>query len=144
MAVGQQVRQGFALQDSEFIAGLAQGQNASFATLTAHAGGLAPLATPIPPAAALINIGTVATAADSLLLPFAVPGQIKFINNNTATSARIFAQTANNRLTAAADTITFGPSGGATTAATQFDIAANVRVIFFCSVAGLWNVIQSA
>ena len=143
--VGQQLlNPSFGLQPGDFIAGVAQGQNATFATLKAHAGGGAAAGTPVPPTAKFINIGTVATAADSLLLPFAIPGQEKWFFNNTATSATIYAQTALNPISGIADAINTGASGAGQVSAASFAIAAGVRQVYFCSVAGQWSVVMSA
>lgn len=56
--------------------------------VVAHAGGTKALAVPIN--AAIVRIDTVATAADSVILPPAFPGASMFIANNGVASVQIF------------------------------------------------------
>src|ERR1700690_1717662 len=95
--VGQQVSQGFSIQDSAYINGIAAGTNAPTATLTAHAGGGQAAATPIPTATLMVNLGTVATAGDSIVLPPAIPGLWGFIHNTTGTNANLYANPNTNK-----------------------------------------------
>lgn len=131
MAIGQQVNAGLALQDSDYVNGLAQGQNATNQSMTAFAGGGQASATKIQPAAQVISIDTVATAGDSVKLPNAVKGQVKMVYNNTATSANLFG--ANST-----DTI------NGTVGSTAYAIAANIAVTFFCPKNGIWAANKSA
>jgi hypothetical protein len=71
------------------ISQLASGNGWSAASITAHAGGLQPLATPIRSACTLIAV--CATAGDSVQLPPAVGGQLLWVTNAGAASAQIFA-----------------------------------------------------
>ena len=71
------------------VSQLASGNGWSAASITAHAGGLQPLATPIRSALTLIAV--CATAADSVQLPPAVGGQILWVTNAGAASSQIFA-----------------------------------------------------
>ena len=80
------------------ISQLASGNGWSAASITAHAGGTQALATPILSAVTLIAV--CATAADSVRLPPAVGGQMLWITNAGAASARIFASQARTRSTA--------------------------------------------
>lgn len=123
---------GFALQDSAYVDGIASGNNASYATLIAHAGGGQAAATPMPPNAMIINLGTVATGGDSVVLPFALAGTIKMVFNSTAASANIFGQVSANRQTGVIDTI------NGVASSTAYALAAGARAIFFCGANGAW------
>jgi hypothetical protein len=136
--VGIVVDAGLALQDSDYVNGIAQGRNGPVATLKALAGGLQPGATLIPVAALLINIGTVVTANDSLRLPFATKGHFKFLFNSTVTSCNIFGAVGSNRLTGVVDTI----NGVAST--TAYALAGGKSAIIFCPVNGVWAALLSA
>jgi hypothetical protein len=71
------------------ISMLASGNGWSAASITAHAGGTQAAATPVRSACTLIAV--CATAADSVVLPPAVGGQILWVTNAGAASAQIFA-----------------------------------------------------
>ena len=134
MSQGIQVNAGLALQDSSYVNGIASGNNASSATLTAKAGGTQAAATPIPPSAMIVNIGTVVTAGDSVVLPFAIAGTFKLVFNSSATSCNIFGQVSNNRAVTppAVDTI------NGTAGSTAYALAGGARVLFFCGANGAW------
>ena len=68
---------------------LASGNGWSAASVTAHAGGTQAAATPIRSACTLIAV--CATAADSVVLPPAMGGQVMWVTNGGAASAQIFA-----------------------------------------------------
>lgn len=138
MAVGIPADSGFALQDSPFVNGIAQGLNASSQSLTAFAGGGQAGAKGISPNAMLIQIGTVATAGDSVALPFAVKGTWMVVFNGTATSANIFGRVPINKLTGVIDTI------NGTAGSTAYAIAGGVSVLFFCPANGIWAALKSA
>ena len=97
--------------------------------LTALAGGGQTGATDIP--AALTRFTTVATAADSALLPPAKAGKIHAICN-----------------AAAANSMTVYPASGeainALSADAGFAVAANKTALFICFVDGKWNTILTA
>lgn len=68
---------------------LASGNGWSASSVTAHAGGTQAAATPIRSACTLIAV--CATAADSVVLPPAMGGQVMWVTNAGAASAQIFA-----------------------------------------------------
>jgi hypothetical protein len=124
----------FAMLDSDYVNGIADGVNMGYLTVAAHAGGGQALATQIAQSGMLVNIGTVASVGDSVGLPFAIPGILKFVFNSTANSCNIFGQVAVNKATnpAVIDTI------NGTAGSTAYALAGGARVCFFCPVAGLW------
>jgi len=90
--------------------------------LTAFAGGGQTSATQIN--AANVEVGTVATAADSVKLPPALPGMRIFVTNTTATSMQVFGTTP--------DTINAVATG------TGVAQAANKSAWYVCTSAGKW------
>lgn len=138
MSQGIQIDAGLALQDSGFVNGIASGQNGSSQVLTAFAGGGQASAKGISPAALLVQIGTVATAGDSVALPFAVKGTYLLAFNSTATSANVFGKVAINKLTGVIDTI------NGVASSTAYAIAGGVSVLFFCPANGIWAALKSA
>lgn len=123
---------GFQLQDCDWLRGVAEGQNASYQSLTAHAGGGQALATPIRPDAGLIEAQTVATADDSIGLPKAMAGMTKLVVNPTATSANIYVANGST------DTINGVATG------TAYALAAGKSALFFCPRDGIWGAILTA
>lgn len=112
--------------------------------LTARPGGGAALATQLP--AGVNRVETVATAADSVILPSATPGAICWVINATATSMQVFAQPSNdaNPLQAPGganveDTIAAAGSSTQTSGATGVAQAANIPAIYVCAVVGQWK-----
>ena len=97
--------------------------------IVALAGGGQPGATPLP---ALLNrIATVATAADSCLLPPAVPGLcISVFNDAAANSANVFPGV--------------GGQTNALAVNAAFALAAGKNVMFCCVVINKWHAILSA
>ena len=108
---------------------LASGNGWSAASITAHAGGTQAAATPIRTACTLIAV--CATAADSVVLPPAMGGQLLWLTNAGAASTQIFAAPG-------ADTI----NGVAN--ATGVALAAGKSVTLMCPLAGAWFSILSA
>lgn len=94
----------------------------SVSGIVAAAGGGQANATPLFHGVNEVN--TVATAADSVLLPAAVPGKIVVARNATATSMQVFGR--------GTDTI------NAAAAATGIAVAANKSILFFCTQTGIW------
>lgn len=94
--------------------------------LTAHAGG--GQANAVPLTAQVARVTTVATAADSVLLPASFPGTIQYLTNAGANSLNVFPQTG--------DAI---ESGGANAA---YALAAGKTAIFVCTTAGQWYAIS--
>ena len=106
------------------------------AALTAHASGGQTGATPCYNH---INwVSTVATAADSLLLPLALPGAFVIIINHGANAAQVFGQPLNPN-TGVGDTIAAAAS--ATQAATATGVAQNstAAAFYVCFDAGKWK-----
>lgn len=77
------------------------------------------------------RVTTVATAADSVQLPKAVPGISVVVVNAAAANAM-------NMFPGAGDAI------NALTANTALSVAANKTLIAFCAVAGVWNTVLTA
>jgi hypothetical protein len=97
--------------------------------LTAHSGGGKASALPIT--VEMASIGTVAAAADSILLPAAVPGRQLFISNDAATnSMQVFGL--------GTDTI------NSVATATGVAQAAGVSASYNCAKAGNWNRVLSS
>jgi hypothetical protein len=137
MAKGQRIKQGFALQDSDWVNGIAEGQNGSVKTLTAHAGGGQSAGTQIPADAMMINVGTVATDHDSCVLPFAIAGSFKILNNLGGHILDLYGQVALNQLTGVIDTIN-GTAGS--TAYSGITATTGKNALIWCSANGAWNV----
>jgi hypothetical protein len=111
------------------VSQLASGNGWSAASITAHAGGTQPLATPIRSALTLIAV--CATAGDSVMLPPAVGGQMLWMTNAGAASAQLFASIG-------ADTIN-GVANG-----TGISLAAGKSITLMSPLAGAWFGILSA
>jgi hypothetical protein len=99
----------------------------TFSTTTgivAHAGGGQGSATPLP---SMNNfVATVATAADSVLLPSAVPGMsIAVFNGAAANAMAVFPQSGQQI------------SGNAVNASTS--VTAGTMALFYCGTSGLWT-----
>lgn len=101
---------------------------------TALAGGLAPGATPLSPGSNRFT--TVATAADSALLPPAVPFQTVVVVNDGAASMRVFPCQSNPNNAGAADTIAPGTSS---TYGASADIGTHETSVFYCIALGKWK-----
>lgn len=120
-----------ALQDGVWLRGLANGQNRSYINgLTAHAGGTKAAAFQIPAGVALVQFDTVATSGDSALLPQALAGMEVTVANSGADTLSIYGR--------GTDTI------NDVATATNYDVATNVSVRFFCAKDGQWKGIKSA
>lgn len=97
--------------------------------LTAHAGGGQGSATPLT--AAINRVTTVATAADSVVLPASSAGlSLTVINAAAANSMNVFPAS--------------GEAINALSANTAFAIAAGKAVEFYCTNSGQWHTILSA
>lgn len=131
--VGTPPGTGFALQDGNWLNGLAGGQNHTFTNgLTAHAGGTQAAGLQLPANTFLIEIDTVATTSDSVLLPFCIAPQVMIIINSGANTMNVYASPNTNAATATTDTID-GNSN-----ATAFTIATKVTNLFKCAKSGNW------
>lgn len=107
------------------------------AGLTAHAGGTQ--AAGLQLSAAINELAVVATAADSVLLPVGLPGQITIIINDGAASAQVFGVAANPQNGGVGDTI--AAHGAVTQTATATGVAqASAAVgIYYCFALGKWK-----
>lgn len=111
--------------------------------ITATAGGGQSGAFPLT--ATWNSIDTVATAADSVMLPQALPGRFVFVlNNQTTNSLQVFGQPTNPANANAGDTIT--PSSSSTPAATGTGVAhaVNKVALYVCMELGNWKQMISA
>lgn len=97
--------------------------------LTAKAGGGQSGATPLT--AQINRVTTVATAADSVVLPAAVPGlEITVINAAASNSMNLFPAS--------------GDAINALSANAAFAVAAGKTATLYCAVAGTWHSVLSA
>lgn len=119
---------GVGLQDMGLIAG--GGGFTWLNNVTAHAGGLQPLA--VPMTAAMNRVTVVGTAGDSVCLPSAVGGQAITVINASATSMNVFSSNAST-----ADTI------NGTAGTTAYAVAAG-KTADFMSFPGAWHALLSA
>lgn len=78
----------------------------------------------------LTSVDTVATGADSIQLPAAIPGAVFVVQNNTATSMQVFAN--------GSDTI------NGTAGATGVAHAGNKGGVYWCPKKGVWFRLLSA
>jgi hypothetical protein len=108
---------------------LASGNGWSAATITAHAGGTQAAATPVRSACTLISV--CATAADSVVLPPAMGGQVLWITNAGAASAQVFAAPGSDTINGVAN-------------ATGIALANGKSVTLVSPLAGAWFSILSA
>lgn len=131
------VNPGFALQDG---ATLFQALNLLFSAaigIVAHAGGGQALATPL--VAAINQIDTCATNADSVVLPPAIPGRQVRVNNNTGQTLQVFGVAANASNAGAGDTIIAQGSTAVIATATGVAQATGVETVYICSKLGQWK-----
>lgn len=119
---GRQLVDGDKLQKFSDLLGSSQ------APVVAHAGGTKAAAFPIT--STNVEVGTVATAADSILLPPSYPGLTIRIVNSGAASMQVFGS--------GTDTINEVATG------TGVAQASGVSAIYFCPTAGKWYRILSA
>jgi hypothetical protein len=123
--------QTYALQDSRWLLGVANGLNRSSQnTITAAAGGTKAAAFQLPAAIQLFEVDTVANDNDSVLLPAAKAGQIVFVFNNGAHILGVYGR--------GTDTI------NQSVTATQYSMAAALSAVFFCAKDGAWAAVKSA
>jgi len=132
---------GYQTPDGTWLLGLAGGQNWTYQnSITAHAGGGQTSCLSLTPGIYLYEVDTVASANDSVCLPFAQQGANFSIRNGASSNAlAIYGQANNNLLTAAADTIngtagsTEYPSGG---------LSAGSSVECFAAKNGVWSCVH--
>lgn len=110
--------------------------------ITAHAGGGQASATPLT--SAINNVTVVATAADSVMLPPALPGlTVRVVNGVAANSLQVFGQPTNPN-TGVGDTIIAHGSSVASATATGVAQAAPLAATYFCIAPGVWKQSLSA
>lgn len=128
---------GFGAVDGTWLNGLAGGLNFTFQNgITAHAGGTQAACLSLTPGSYLYEIDTVASGNDSICLPFAAPGFNISIRNAGAQTLGIYGQSANNPVTAAADTI------NGTAGSSNYSMIANNSAECFVAKAGSWSCVQ--
>lgn len=132
---------GSRLVDGGDVLGLAQAVVGVNTPVVAKAGG-GVAGTPVR--LGMTKISTVASGADSILLPPAVPGSTVSLNNAGANSAQIFGQQANQGGLAAGDQIVVNNSSTPAAVATGVAQAANVDAEYKCYELGIWKQSVSA
>jgi hypothetical protein len=120
---------GFALQDGQWLRGLAGGQNYAFINSLIAAGSAQSSATQLPPGYALYEIDTVASGTGVALPPCAQGTSISLYNNG-ANSLQVYPSIANNPATQSQDTI-----NGTTSEA----VGVNIPELFSCAKNGIWG-----
>ncbi len=146
MGIGRapQAGTGKNLQDSDWLLGLAGGDNNGCQDVVATAGGNQANGALIGGVvngveASLIRIKTVASANDSLQLPQAIQGRYLMVYNGGAQTPYLFASPTVNKATGSLDTI----NGVAN--ATQFTgLATTKAALFFCPFNGVWASVLTA
>lgn len=146
MTVGRQPQQGQGIGQPDFVwlLGMAGGNNRLYQSVTARAGGGQASATPIGYPnqqgleAQLVELRTVATAGDSVMLPQAIAGKTLQVFNSSGNSSNVYANPNTNKATGTTDTI----NGSAN--ANAYAMAGGISVAFFCPRDGIWAAIKSA
>jgi hypothetical protein len=109
----------------------------SAASVVAHAGGGQASATPLT--ATYNEVDTVATAADSVQLPPAIPGTVVVAVNATTTSMQVFGVPQNVQNANAGDTIAAHNSAAQTATATGVAQAGASVGWYICTTLGQWK-----
>ena len=110
--------------------------------ITAHAGGNAAAGTQLQQG--LSRIDTVASAADSLRLPPAIAGARCLVWNNTANSAQVFGQQANQGGLATGDQIVPNNSNVAAAVGTGVALGSAAIGLYTCFQNGTWKLFLTA
>lgn len=110
--------------------------------ITALAGGGQTGATPLN--YGINRVDTVATNADSVMLPPAIAGAQVTVYNNSANTLQVFGQPANAGGAVLGDTI--APNNSNTQQATGTGVSQNTAVVgeYFCFINGQWKQLLSA
>jgi hypothetical protein len=105
--------------------------------VAAHAGGGIPLATPI--GLGFTSVDTVATIADSVMLPPAITSAVCWVFNGGAASLSIYNLQSNSQTGGATDVIV--PHGSATPngGAVAITLAVGHGTVFVCMKPGVWK-----
>lgn len=128
---------GYALQDGSMLGQITNYLFSSQKAITAFAGGGQASATQLT--ARYNQLDTVATAADSVKLPLALPGTSIFINNATATAAQVFGSAQNPENANAGDTIAANNSSAQVATGTGVSQIANSGMWYVCTTLGQWK-----
>ncbi len=123
---------GFALPDGNWLNGLANGHNRSAQYgITAHAGGTKAAAFQLPAQVAQLQVDTVASTSDSVLLPPCGASGIEIVIANAgANTLSIYGK--------GTDTI------NAAATANNYDLTTNTNAVFWCVKSGLWRAIKGS
>jgi hypothetical protein len=139
MAIGIRPDKGFSLPDGEWLRQLSNGNNYSFQSgVVAKAGGTQATGTQLSNNQSLIQVDTVATNNDSVVMPFAAAGKSVSIFNNGAATLGIFASPNTNPLTGTTDVI------NKTTNPTLYALTSGQTADFSCAKNGTWFACKSA
>jgi hypothetical protein len=131
-------KQGDALISREALTNLANFTLGASAPITALAGG-AQAASPTL-VYGVNEITTVATTNDSVQLPSAIQGAQLVVNNNSANTAKIYANASPNLANASAlDQIVANATVTKTANATAITLASGYALIFVCTTSGVWK-----
>lgn len=87
----------------------------------------------------LNSVDTVATGADGVVLPLAIPGATCRLLNNTANAMQVFGNPSNPNNAGAGDTIALQGSGTYVATATGVSHAANSIAVYACVKMGQWK-----
>lgn len=128
---------GFRLVDGGELAQLANQVARNRNGIIAHAGGGQANATVL--GHGINNVETVASAADSVQLPLAIPGARCVINNATATSMQVFGNPSNLNNGGVGDTIAVQGSNSQVATGTGVAQATGVVTEYYCIKMGQWK-----
>jgi hypothetical protein len=120
---------GFRLMDSQWVLGVSQGVNNTYASGLTGAGTTQATATALPANTSMYELDTVG-ASTGFNLPFAFSGTRLSIYNATGTTATIYPAVTNNPVTAAQDTIN---------SSTSTTILTHVKLTCAAAKDGVWG-----
>jgi hypothetical protein len=120
---------GFALQDGQWLLGLAGGQNYAYINGISAAGTTQATATQLTAGYALYETDTVASST-GVALPACFQGTSLSIYNNGAQTLTVYPSIVNNSITAAQDTINN---------TTSVSVNSHTSEIFGCAKNGVWS-----
>ena len=136
---GQRPFDGFGSIDGTWLRGLSGGLNwYPQSAITAHAGGTQAAAFQLPSGVYLIEVDTVATNGDSVMLPQCLRGTQFYLANAGASTLNVYGNVAVNPVTGSADTI------NATAGSTAYTMATNTNAYFFCAKDGAWKAVKGS
>jgi hypothetical protein len=139
MTIGIKPDRGFALPDGQWLRSLSDGNNYSYQSgIIAKASGTQANGTQLSASYSMIEVDTVATTGDSVVLPFAAAGAGKSIFNNGAQTLDIYANPGTNPATATTDVINKLAN------ATAYTLTSGQTADFSCAKNGTWFACKSA